>query len=188
MFPPLCVQVGKLVRRPSELNSLGGLVFLKDSVSNQQFLVDTGAAVSVFPHKSSESSSGPPLVGADGKSIASWGKISKRLVFGPASFLCSFILAAVSKPILGVDFLAANRLLVDPFTRTVLSAATLKPVGAAISAVVSRFASSISHIAPGIRSLLASFPAIVGDGSGTPRPLHGFQHSIFKQLPTNPKV
>ena len=63
---------GKLDRRPEELNSLGGLIFLEDSVSHQPFLVDTGAAVSVYPHHSSKAATGPPLVGADGKSIAAW--------------------------------------------------------------------------------------------------------------------
>ena len=38
---------GKLGRRRGQLNALGGLIFLQDSVSKQQFLVDTGAAVSV---------------------------------------------------------------------------------------------------------------------------------------------
>ena len=42
----------------------------------------------------------------------------------------SFVLSSlppVSKPILGVDFLAANRLLVDPFSRQVLDSETLLP-------------------------------------------------------------
>ena len=60
------VQVcGKLGRRRGQLNALGGLIFLQDSVSKQQFLVDTGAAVSVFPHRSSAATSGPLLAGAD---------------------------------------------------------------------------------------------------------------------------
>ncbi len=106
--------VGKLDRRPRGLNSLGnGLIFLKDQKSNQSFLVDTGAAVSVLPHRSNDAPSGPALTGADGKSIASWGKVVKTLCFGAKNYFCTFLLAAVSKPILGVDFLAANRLLVD---------------------------------------------------------------------------
>jgi len=169
---------GKLNRRPEELNSLGGLVFLQDQVTKQQFLVDTGASVSVMPHRSDANPTGPPLAGADGKSISSWGKITKKLCFGAQSFFCTFLLAAVSKPILGVDFLAAHRLLVDPGTRTVLHAATLKPVGTAIAAASSRFISAVSHIVPTVRSLLSRFPSIVGDGKGTPRPLHGVEHVV----------
>jgi hypothetical protein len=63
-------------------NALGGLLFLQDSVSKQQFLADTGAAVSVFPHWSPAASSGPLLSGADGKPISAWGKVTKKLNFG----------------------------------------------------------------------------------------------------------
>ena len=171
--------VGKLDRRPRGLNSLGsGLIFLKDQKSNQSFLVDTGAAVSVLPHRSNDAPSGPALTGADGKSIASWGKVVKTLCFGAKNYFCTFLLAAVSKPILGVDFLAANRLLVDPFSRTVLHAHNLKPVGAALAAAAAHFVSTLCHIVPTVRNLLAEFPAIVGDGSGTPSPRHGVEHFV----------
>jgi hypothetical protein len=160
--------------------SLGGLVYLQDRTTEQRFLVDTGAAVSVFPHRSAAAPSGPPLTGADGRSIPSWGSIKKTLNFGLRTFICSFILAAVSKPILGVDFLAENRLLVDPFTQQVLDSETWRPLSHSVSAppLRSRFAAALCHVAPAVRSLLSAFPAIVGDGSGTPRPKHGIHHSI----------
>jgi len=162
---------GKLGRRRRQVNALGGLIFLQDTSSQQKFLVDTGAAVSVFPHRSSASPSGPLLTGADGKPISSWGKVTKKLNFGLHTFVVSFILAAVAKPILGIDFLAANRLLVDPFSKAVLFASSLQPVGRTVAAAVSsRFAASISHIAPAVRTVLAAFPSIVGDGKATPKP------------------
>jgi hypothetical protein len=116
---------GKLGRRREQINALGGLVYLQDTDSKQKFLVDTGASVSVLPHTSRAPSSGTPLIGADGKSIPSWGTVKKTLTFGLHTFLCSFILAAVSKPILGMDFLAANKLLVDPSSRQDLDADSL---------------------------------------------------------------
>ncbi len=119
---------GKLGRRREQVNALGGLVYLQDTESKQKFLVDTGAAVSVLPHTSRAPSSGTSLTGADGKSIPSWGTVKKILTFGLRTFLCSFILAAVSKPILGMDFLASNRLLVDPSSRQVLDADSLCPL------------------------------------------------------------
>jgi hypothetical protein len=94
---------GKLGRR-EQINALGGLVYLQDTKTSQKFLVDTGAAVSVLPHTSRQPSSGQPLAGADKKPISSWGTVKKSLTFGLKTFLCTFILAAVSKPILGVDF------------------------------------------------------------------------------------
>ncbi len=80
-----------------------------------------------MPHTSRAPSSGTPLIGADGKSIPSWGTVKKTLTFGLRTFLCSFILAAVSKPILGMDFLASNKLLVYPSSRQVLDADSLCP-------------------------------------------------------------
>ena len=168
----------KLGRRRGQVNALGGLIFLKDSKSGKDFLVDTGAAVSVLPHVSSDRPSGQPLAGADGKPIASWGTVKRTLSFGLRNFFCTFILAAVAKPILGMDFLAAHRLLVDPFSKLVLDAATLKPLGAAVAATPSRFAAALCNIAPSVRTLLAAFPAIVGDKAAAPRPLHGVKHVI----------
>ncbi len=132
----------------------------------------------MFPHRSSAATSGTLLAGADGKPISAWGRVTKKLNFGLHTFIISFILAAVSKPILGIDFLSAHRLLVDPFSRAVLFASSLEPVGRAVAAAPSRFAASISHIVPAVRSLIASFPSIVGDGKGTPRPHHGVRHFV----------
>ncbi len=135
--------------------------------------------ISVLPHSSSKSSTGPPLAGADCKPISSWGTVKKTLNFGIRTFLCTFLLAAVTKPILGVDFLSENHLLVDPHFGQVLDAESLEPL--APSGKIpgrSGLASSLCHVAPAVRSLLASFPSIVGDGSGTPNPKHGVRHSI----------
>ncbi len=151
---------------------MGGLVFLNDQVTNLPYLVDTGASVSLFPHRSSAAATGPPLAGADGRNISSWGRVTKTLCFGAKNFICSFLLAAVAKPILGVDFLAAHRLLV------VLCAATLKPIGAVLKSVASRFVASVEHIASAVRQLLTYFPNIVGDGKSAPQPWHGVRQFV----------
>ena len=101
-------------RRRRQLNALGGLIYLRDVPSGTKYLVDTGAAISVFPHSTGEPPSGPPIVGADGKAIPSYGYVTRSLTFGSRSFTCHFLMAAVASPILGLDFLAANGLLVDP--------------------------------------------------------------------------
>jgi hypothetical protein len=72
---------GKLGRR-GQLNALGSLVYLQDRTTEQRFLVDTCAAVSVFPHRSAAAPSGLPLTGADSRSIPSWGSVKKTLNFG----------------------------------------------------------------------------------------------------------
>jgi hypothetical protein len=72
---------GKLGCRRGQLNALGGLIYLQDTATEQKFLVDTGAAVSVLPHRSQAPSSGVPLTGADGRPIASWGNVTVLITF-----------------------------------------------------------------------------------------------------------
>jgi hypothetical protein len=65
-----------------------------------------------------------------------------------------------------------------------LDAESLSPIGSNRSAAAaaehnrSPLATSLCHIAPAVRTLLTKFPAVVGDGSGTPKPTHGVKHSI----------
>jgi hypothetical protein len=140
--------------------------------------VDTGAAISVLPYTSTKPSSGPPLSGADRKSIPSWGSIRKTLNFGIRT-LHIHLGRRLQTHSRRQFFLSANRLLVDPHFGQVLDANTLDPIsGSESSSHKSRLAASLCHVALAVRALLASFPPIVGDGSGTPNPKHGVFHSI----------
>ncbi len=92
----------------------GSLVHIVDQISNRRFLIDTGASYSIFPHKSSAPPSGPSLKGAAGQFIPSWGEKAVTLSFHGKKFKWTFLLAAVSFPIIGVDFLRHYQLMVDP--------------------------------------------------------------------------
>jgi len=109
------LQLGKLSTR-GLLNAVapGKLVLIADQLSNRRFLVDTGAAYSIFPHFSSSSPHGPALAGPGGTPIPCWGEKQLHLSFGGKKFSWSFLLAAVQFPIIGVDFLRHFKLLVDP--------------------------------------------------------------------------
>ena len=91
---------------------------LCDRTSCQLYLVDTGADISVFPATEKDNfrcSSSPPPRAANGSVIKTYGTVIKSLNFlGGSSFTQKFVVAKVSKPILGVDFLFANDLLIDP--------------------------------------------------------------------------
>ena len=93
--PPL-QPIGKLNSPPSRPSSAdskvhaatamsfptnAGLLFLKDEISKDSFLVDTGATLSIVPHNSNASPSGPIPNGANGKPIPTWGFISKVVQF-----------------------------------------------------------------------------------------------------------
>jgi cleavage and polyadenylation specificity factor subunit 1 len=143
--------------------------------------VDTGAALSVIPYNGNRpaASDAPRLAGADGTGIKSWGKILKSVCFGGRLFTdVPFVLAAVSKPILGADFFSRHKLLVDTAGNQVLDAATLSPLGPSNSGSDTGLIAKLSAVPPPIRSLLAEFPGVVGDGANTPQPLHGVEHSI----------
>jgi hypothetical protein len=193
--PPVLRRCGENVsprlRTPGKLdsrrgvNSLGGLTYLTDSLSGMRFLVDTGAAVSAllyvhqYPVQPTHSRRGPSLAGADGTNIKSWGKIFKSVSFGGRHFAdVPFVRAAVNKPILGADFFSKHKLLVNTAGNRVLDAATLLPLGEPACGRGTGLVAALSAVPPPVRSLLAEFPSVVGDGSYTPRPLHGVQHTV----------
>jgi hypothetical protein len=77
--------------------------------------------------------------------------------------------------------LSAHGLLVDPVGRQVLDSKSLKPLSkptTAAGTLRSKFATALYSIVPAVRTLLASFPAIVSDGKGKPLPKHKIRHTI----------
>jgi hypothetical protein len=81
-----------------------GLIFLTDELTNDRYLVDTGANLSIVPCSQNSSPSGPLLKGANGQPVPSWGFIKKTVQFQGKLFASSFLQAAVAGPILGIDF------------------------------------------------------------------------------------
>ncbi len=55
------------------------LIFLKDSKNNFNFLVDSGASISILPHSSSAPPTGPHLVGANGDVVPVWAAAARPL-------------------------------------------------------------------------------------------------------------
>jgi hypothetical protein len=100
------LQLGKLVSR-GRLNTVapGPLVHIENQLSKRRFLVDTGASFSIYPFSSKAAPTGPTLFGPAGKLIPCWGERSISLQLNNKKFTWTFLLAAVSFPIIGVDFL-----------------------------------------------------------------------------------
>ncbi len=103
-------------------------MYLQDALSNRDYLVDTGASRSVFPHRSSAAPTGPRLLMADGRPTKAWGSRLIPLQFGSRRFQFQFLLADVDQPILGADFLAEFDLLVDTKNRQVLQNLSFEPL------------------------------------------------------------
>ena len=93
------------------------LLYVQDILSGREFLVDSGASVSVFPGPRSSSVNGIRLLTADGSSMFCSGSrlIPLRFSCGSGSkvYTWKFQLAPVPVPLLGADFLKHFNLLVD---------------------------------------------------------------------------
>jgi hypothetical protein len=75
-----------------------GLIFLTDELTNDRYLVDTEATLSIVPCNQNSSPSGPLLKGADGQPIPSWGFIKKNCAISWQTFTSTFLQAAVAWP------------------------------------------------------------------------------------------
>jgi hypothetical protein len=101
------------------------LVHIKDQLTDWRYLVDTGASFSLVPHRSTKTPAKEPrLTGPNGLPIRCWGEEKRRLQFDGRTFEWSFLRADVSFAILGVDFLRANKLLVDVASNSLVDSAT----------------------------------------------------------------
>lgn len=101
----------------NDCRTLKGRLFVTDRVINVQFLIDTGSDVCVFPisvlreHRCKTSFQ---LSAANGSAIDTYGYVQLNLNLGlRRNFPWRFIVANVTKPIIGVDFLAHYHLIVD---------------------------------------------------------------------------
>ena len=120
---------------------LTSLFFVRDRLSIRNFLVDTGAEISVLPPTGIErrNTQGPVFLAANGSNIKTYGKRAVTLDLPPGRFQWNFVSADVTRPILGADFLRANSLFVDmkhqrlvnaeSFTSIPLRKTTIPPVG-----------------------------------------------------------
>ena len=155
------------------------LIYLRDKLSGSLFLVDTGAEWSLLPHQSSSPSSGPQLQGAASCPIASWGFKQVDLLFGSDNVSFNFLLAGVTRPILGIDFLSAHGLLAEPARRRVLKATDLAIIGGSKNGGNSGLIAHLSTVDPEVRKLLSASPAALSvNNMPGGRALHGVSHPI----------
>ena len=157
------------------------LLFLRDKVSGVQYLVDTGASISMFPGPSSPSATTPSMQSASGAPIATGGEKKIHLTFATSdshlqSFDWDFLLGEVTGPILGNDFLSAHSLCVDSAGVCVKNSWT----GVCFPAVSSfTLKKQTAAILPAeIQKLLAEFPSIAAEDQSLPPSLHGVEHFI----------
>ena len=97
------------------------LLYLVDAASSRRYLVDSGSAFSIIPHKSAAPPTGPRLITADGTPLKCWGRRACTMHTLTKKFTWSFLLAPVAFPIIGADFLCSFKLMVDVSNKRLVS-------------------------------------------------------------------
>ncbi|XP_026467808.1 uncharacterized protein LOC113380504 [Ctenocephalides felis] len=92
-------------------------IFITDKETNVSFLIDTGSDVCVYPRslvRCPRKKCSFEISAANGTPIATYGMLSLKLDFGLSKILSwNFVIAEVSRPIIGVDLLAYFNLAID---------------------------------------------------------------------------
>jgi hypothetical protein len=89
------------------------------------------------------------------------------------------VLVAVNRPILGVDFLARHKLMVDAAACCMLLGVSLRLLAPpAIPSRRTAILSAVSTFSKEVRSLLAAFPNVISNSTTRPQPCHGVEHVV----------
>ena len=162
------------------------LFFIYDRISNRSFLVDTGAEVSVLPPSSHErffNNPGPALVAANGSSIKTYGKRTVTIDLPVGRFRWTFVLANVSKSLLGADFLRVNSLLVDMQHYRLVNARSFIITPLCKTNILAPRLNAISTSTNAYAQLLAEFSQISTPQFFQIQSKHNVQHFIVTQEP-----
>ena len=161
-------------------------LFVRDRYSKQEFLVDTGADVSVIPPTSSENKcpSRYSLQAANGTHITTYGTRSVTLDLGlRRNFPWIFVVADVTTPILGADFLAHFQLGIDLHNRQLHDHVTqLNAIGLICSSAAPTCCLPVSE-SDDFNSLLSEFPSVVRPYNYEDPVQHSVQHHIITSGP-----
>ena len=163
----------------------GSLLLVTDSKSKEQWLVDTGAAVSIIPATPEQKSRGPTgaeLKAANSTPISTYGRCYHSLFIANRRFDYEFIIADVRHRILGSDFLSDFYLAPNLRDATLLDLETFDTLPANFAEGVSN---PIFHVEANNRfyQLLDQFPAISTPSFTTKQPQHGVKHFIPTEGP-----
>lgn len=161
-------------------------IFVTDRTTKIQFLIDTGADLCVYPRhrvRGPLKKSAYTFYAANDTVIATYGTLAVNLDFSLRRNLkWHFVIADVSTPIVGMDFLRYYGLLIDPRQRRLVDSVTgLSTKGFMVNKSVSTV-KTISGESPH-HSLLAEFPEL------TRPPVFGrepVKHSVKHHIKTTP--
>jgi hypothetical protein len=164
-----------------------GRLFVTDRRSKVQFLVDTGSDLCVIPRSSlreRRAKTSYQLCAANGSTIDTFGSVQLNLNLGlRRDYVWQFIIADVTKAIIGVDFLSFYNLIVDIRNKRLIDSTTNVSTVATIS--FSDALISSVKVLTGVGKyydILGEFPDITRP-AGTPRKT---KHNTLHYIRTTP--
>ena len=147
--------------------------------------MDTGAKISVFPASSQDTRkqwvSDIVLEAGNGSTIRTFGERELTLSLCGRQFRWVFIIADVTQPLLGADFLCANNLMLDLHGQRLIDTSTSAVLPLHATAGVPQHI----HIATDneYTALLSRYPDLLSPSFSTPTTKHGVVHHITTDGP-----
>ena len=165
-------------------NTTSDLLYIKDDKTGRRFLVDTGAEVSVFPATGQDTRTRRPdgnLEAANGSTCCTYGKRQITLSLDGRIFVWSFILADVTQPLLGADFLCDFELMVDLKGKRLIQATTFQSWQLHTSNVPPLKLHCVRRNE--YDAILSEFPDLLTTTFSLPTTKHGVMHHIHTEGP-----
>lgn len=170
-------------------NPIANRLFVTDRGTQTKFLIDTGSDLCVYPRNrvlGRPEKTTYVLSAANGSPIFTYGPVNLSLDLGlRREFAWRFVVADVSQPIIGVDFLAHYGLLVDVRRRQLSDGTTTLAVPGQLSTGPPGHIKVVSHDSnptSRFKALFASFPEIIRP-SGNPQ---ASRHKTMHHINTTP--
>lgn len=170
----------------SSLRSIspGRLLRIRDPLTNYNFLIDTGAAVSLVPATPSDRHRPADyfLQAANSTPIASYGERSLSISLGlKKRYNWIFIIADCTQPIIGSDFLEAHQLVVDIHKQALHDSQSSRHITAIDT--VHHPTIMMSAQSQDLQALISKFPDVVRPWTPQDRPKHSVTHHIITKGP-----
>lgn len=166
--------------------SEGSRLLVTDRVTKVRFLIDTGSDLCVYPRSRvirRQPDPGFELSAANESAIKTYGSINLSLDIGlRKNFSWRFVVADVSIPIIGSDFLSYFNLLPDCRNKRIMDGVTGLHIPAHTQHVKQLSIKLLKHCSSPFADILDEFPGLTRP-SGTPREVH---HSTTHFIRTTP--
>ena len=174
---------------PGLVVSPGRLLYINDQTSGQTFLIDTGAALSVVPPRSTDLCRSPASVklqAANGTPIRTYGERLMQVSLGlERVFKWIFVVADVRSAIIGTDFLTAHNLQVDLQSWCLRDPQTSRISHCTVSLqqIEAPVVVTLSADHP-VSDLLKDFPSVLPQPNAPLPPVkHSVEHTILTRGP-----